>query len=233
MASCHLSILTDSSTVPRLESWATAHTFVLSVDSEAWSNCHFAQTVLDTLLGLPAPPTAWDELYARDALSCIVLRLPRSRTDPPAHTLRTLRLLRCRPWREVREGLQAYGVVSPRVSSVARVSAYIERWYSRPLRLDALARVAGLSVRGLTEAFRDAHHCTVHEYVARKRATSAVHLLATTDEKVEWVAAQCGFGSSSCLYRTVRRLTGSGLRARHDRAALRALQAKLQGEQPP
>lgn len=75
--------------------------------------------------------------------------------------------------------------------------------HAEPLRLDLLAREAGLSRFHFLRTFRDAFGMTPHEYLTRVRLDRAKQLLAADEGSVTSVCFDVGFrsvGSFSTLF---------------------------------
>jgi AraC family transcriptional regulator len=73
--------------------------------------------------------------------------------------------------------------------------------------LTELAALCKLSVRQLTRGFRESRGCSIGEYVARRRLSTAKRLLAQS-ESVKAVAYSMGFSSPSSFSSAFRRSTG-------------------------
>jgi AraC-like DNA-binding protein len=86
------------------------------------------------------------------------------------------------------------------------------RWLDAHLHTQApLAGVAdalAVDQRTVARAFRTAFGVTVKQYQTRAQVDRAIHLLQTTDLKVEAVAFTVGCGCKATLYRLIRRATG-------------------------
>lgn len=96
----------------------------------------------------------------------------------------------------------------PRTSDrVERVVEAIERRYSEPLTLDALARHV-CSARGhVASQFRRETGLTIHRYLTRVRIRHAAELLSR-GEKVEAVMLMVGYHSKKSFYSQFRAHTG-------------------------
>lgn len=91
---------------------------------------------------------------------------------------------------------------------VARARGRIEAQPAAPLRVTALAREAGMNVRGFAKAFKRQHGVTPHQFHILARVREAAHLLANTGETLEDVAEKTGFPNRHYLSRVFKRLTG-------------------------
>jgi AraC family transcriptional regulator of arabinose operon len=100
--------------------------------------------------------------------------------------------------------------------AVARAFSQIDAQVAEPLRTSDLARVAGMSVRRFTKAFKRQHGVTAHQLHIQSRVRKAAHLLANTEETLETIAEMTGFPNRHYLSRVFKRLTGdSPARFRH------------------
>lgn len=86
----------------------------------------------------------------------------------------------------------------PASSEVRRVEAYIEANLDRPIVVDTLVRIAGVSARSLYNGFEKAHGCPPMAFVKRLRLHHARDLLIKPNETttVTAVALACGFLSA-------------------------------------
>jgi len=85
----------------------------------------------------------------------------------------------------------------------------------QPLDVDTLAGQARMSRRTFTRRFRKANGTTVSDWLRHQRLAAAQRLLETTDQPIELIAAQAGFGSSVSLrqqFREVLRISPSSYR---------------------
>lgn len=101
--------------------------------------------------------------------------------------------------------------------------AYIEANIATDMRVQHIARAAGVSASYLEVLFRQALGMPVHQYVIRRRVDRAVLLLKLSNLPISEVALQTGFAHQSHLALHVRRVTGispKGIRAH--RAGFRA-----------
>jgi AraC-like DNA-binding protein len=104
---------------------------------------------------------------------------------------------------------------------LSRAAAYIHRHYAEPLRLGAVARVAGFAPNYFSLLFKRREKMTFERYLRQVRVERAKQLLATTDLTMQRVAQLSGFGSRIYLaqvFRTSFAVTPFGYR-RRSRAA--------------
>ncbi|NIE63064.1 helix-turn-helix domain-containing protein [Burkholderia sp. Ax-1719] len=76
---------------------------------------------------------------------------------------------------------------------INRVLALIETQFAKPLRLDALAKAAGVSERSLTRHFAQHLGETVGRYITRIRIGHACRMLTETTTPIALVATRSGF----------------------------------------
>ena len=84
----------------------------------------------------------------------------------------------------------------------------------RQLSLDELADAVGTSPRTLARKVEAGVGMTPQRFVQRARVAHAAHLLETTRESVEQVAARVGYADSAAFRRIFRRHTGESPRGR-------------------
>ncbi len=103
---------------------------------------------------------------------------------------------------------------------IADVREYIDKHYAKPLTIERLARLAGLSPFHFIRAFRGAVGQTPHQYLRRRRLDRACELLVTTPMSVTDICDATGFqslGSFSSLFRRVTGESPAQYRARRRR----------------
>jgi AraC family transcriptional regulator len=74
-----------------------------------------------------------------------------------------------------------------------RVKAYIEAHIGQSLRVTELARLARLSARYFSAAFKGSIGEPPHKYVVHCRVRHACHLMVMTQESLSEIALFCGF----------------------------------------
>jgi CheY-like chemotaxis protein/AraC-like DNA-binding protein len=92
--------------------------------------------------------------------------------------------------------------------SVTRAIDYLSRHFDEDLTVDAIAEVSEISSSHLAHLFRAETGLSVRDYLTRVRVTIVQDLLASTDEKLESIAARVGFGDTSHLAHVFQRITG-------------------------
>ncbi|MCB1226344.1 MAG: DNA-binding transcriptional regulator [Verrucomicrobiales bacterium] len=91
---------------------------------------------------------------------------------------------------------------------VARVLQHMAEHLEEPLDVAGLAQAAGMSMRGLHQAFEDHLGTTPAARLRRLRMELAKQLLAGSTEKIEIVAGRCGYPSLNSFFIAFRRETG-------------------------
>lgn len=96
---------------------------------------------------------------------------------------------------------------APTDRPIRRVVDHVHADPAADLSVPRLAEVAAMSERHLLRIFPREVGCTPAAYVERVRVEAARHLLETTDDGVDRIAARAGFGSAETMRRAfVRRL---------------------------
>lgn len=99
----------------------------------------------------------------------------------------------------------------------------MDRDFTRPLDVPALARIALMSPAHFSRRFRAAFGETPHRYLQRRRIERACAKLRDTDASVTAIALEVGFDSLGTFSRTFTALIGrSPTRYRADATPLRA-----------
>ncbi|HEV2372476.1 MAG TPA: helix-turn-helix domain-containing protein [Streptosporangiaceae bacterium] len=112
-----------------------------------------------------------------------------------------------------REGGQAQFIVhdhapAPAGSALEPLLAWLQDNLGRDHTLADIAARAGTSTRTLIRHFREQTGTTPLQWLHRARIRRAQHLLETTTEPVEHIAAQVGFGSPTAFRDRFKRATG-------------------------
>lgn len=105
----------------------------------------------------------------------------------------------------------AAGRMSPREDQnrrLLRARDVMDRDYSRPLDVPALARIALMSPSHFTRGFRATFGETPHRYLQRRRIERAMALLRSSSITVTDVALRAGFESVGTFSRTFRAVVG-------------------------
>ena len=88
---------------------------------------------------------------------------------------------------------------------IERARDTLDRTYTHPRTIEALARDLGLSPQKLKTGFQRLYHTTPGRYVANLRMTQGALLLRTTDVCVEVISARVGYAHPSNFIKAFRR----------------------------
>jgi AraC-like DNA-binding protein len=86
---------------------------------------------------------------------------------------------------------------------------YLSQNYQQAVRVSAVAAASGISVRHLTELFRQETGATLKQYVTQIRVEVVKWMLSATDERLDAIAEFAGFADASHLSRVFARYVGS------------------------
>lgn len=89
--------------------------------------------------------------------------------------------------------------------SVARGLHFIAEHFAEPIGVDDVARAAGMSRRGLHQAFSAHVGCAPGDRIRSVRLDFAKRRLAESDDKIESIAQQCGYPSLNTFFVAFRR----------------------------
>lgn len=89
-----------------------------------------------------------------------------------------------------------------------RVVRHVETQYMFPIKVEAMAKMAGLSRSHFHRLFKEEMGFTLLEYTNRIRVRAAEQMLAEQDRAILDVALACGFQSLSHFYYVFKKLTG-------------------------
>jgi AraC-like DNA-binding protein len=108
------------------------------------------------------------------------------------------------------------GTPAGSLNRIEHVARFLSAHYREDLRVEDIARHAGLHPKYLLSFFRKACRMPLWEYVLMLRLAHAQRLLATTDRTVTDLALDAGFGSLNAFYHAFRKrvpgLTPAGYR---------------------
>ncbi|MHC6225210.1 PAS domain-containing protein [Pseudomonas sp. X10] len=108
--------------------------------------------------------------------------------------------------------LQAARDSHPAYQRLAAVDSYIRERYNRPVTLQDLTRIAGLSVAQLERYCKRIFHLTPRQMIHKVRLEHA-HRLLQTELPITDIALQCGYTDHSAFSRQFKTLTGVSPRA--------------------
>lgn len=93
-------------------------------------------------------------------------------------------------------------------AAIAASAVYINENLSSDLRVDELAKLAGMSEGHYTRMFRKYACITPVDYIARCRVKRFLSLMSAGSTNILDTAFACGFTSASGFYKTFRRICG-------------------------
>ncbi|GAA2711289.1 GlxA family transcriptional regulator [Actinoplanes palleronii] len=113
-----------------------------------------------------------------------------------------------------REGGQAQFIVpeqppTPRGSVLEPLLSWMQENTDADVTLDDLAARGGMSIRTLNRRFREQTGTTPLQWLLRARIRRAQHLLEATDQPVEQIAGQVGFGSPTAFRDRFKLIVGT------------------------
>lgn len=85
---------------------------------------------------------------------------------------------------------------------------HVHKHFDEPLRLPALAEMAGLSVYQFDQRIRSLFHVTAGQYIVKVRIDAACKRLTTTDEAIAQIALSCGYSDQSAFSRQFKQAVG-------------------------
>ncbi len=86
----------------------------------------------------------------------------------------------------------------------------MDRAYTEPLDVPALAEIAHVSEAHFIRTFRATFGETPHRYLQRRRVERAMFLLRATDRSVTDICLDVGFNSLGTFSRSFRQIVGEG-----------------------
>ncbi|MCC8953211.1 helix-turn-helix transcriptional regulator [Bradyrhizobium sp. Pear77] len=98
------------------------------------------------------------------------------------------------------------GGLSPRV--LRRLREYIDANIEQRISVEALARLANLSVCYFVRAFKQSVGLTPHDYLIRRRVERTMEMLSSTDLSLSEIALAAGFADQSHCARRFRQHVG-------------------------
>ena len=104
--------------------------------------------------------------------------------------------------------LPAWSVVKPENRKLARVLDHIHKCLADPLRLPALAEMAGLSAYQLDQRMRQLFGVSTAQFIMRSRIARACQLLQADTGAVSGIALACGYSDQAAFTRAFRQATG-------------------------
>lgn len=89
-----------------------------------------------------------------------------------------------------------------------RMATLVATHYREPLTIKDIAEAVPMAPAYAMRLFRKFSGMTLHEFLMHHRVSHAKRLLATTDETIDRIAAESGFGSPARFYACFRKLVG-------------------------
>lgn len=108
------------------------------------------------------------------------------------------------------KGLQAFplkGFLAPKNERLKNVLCYIEQNYTEKITLDSVAAKFGFSVRNLTRLFKK-ENISFNNHVNYLRIIHAIEKFTDSNESIEKIAFEVGYGTASNFSRTFKKHTG-------------------------
>jgi LacI family transcriptional regulator len=96
-------------------------------------------------------------------------------------------------------------MLAVRHQGVARALHFIAEHFASPISVEHVARAAGMSMRGLHQAFEEHANCTPGEKIRAVRLDLAKRLLSSTEEKIETVAHLSGYPNLNTFFIAFRK----------------------------
>lgn len=93
-------------------------------------------------------------------------------------------------------------------AAVAKAVRHLQENLSDPLRVGALAALAGLSAYQFERRIGRIFHLTVGQLIQKTRMEAALRMLRDTDELIARVAQDCGYSDQSAFTRKFRQTVG-------------------------
>lgn len=94
------------------------------------------------------------------------------------------------------------------VINVENAVKYIDDNFRNNIRVEYLCKKAGVSKSVFSDLFKRMMHCTIIEYVQKKRIDEARNLLLSTNKSVLEIAFEVGYENYKYFYNLFRKMTG-------------------------
>ena len=104
--------------------------------------------------------------------------------------------------------LHAPGTQDANFTALSGAIGHIHRHFDEPLRLPALAEMAGLSVYQFDQRIRSLFHVTAGQYLVKVRIDAACKRLTDTAEPISQIALDCGYSDQSAFSRQFKQAVG-------------------------
>jgi AraC-like DNA-binding protein len=96
----------------------------------------------------------------------------------------------------------------PPLHGLSKAIAHVRDKFSEGIRMEELARLAGLSQRQLQRKFQGFFGVSPHSFILKTRLLSACQRLRETDRSLAEIADECGFADQSAFSRHFRAQIG-------------------------
>ena len=126
------------------------------------------------------------------------------------HSMAILNVVLCRP--------EFHWLNHPVQENMVAVVRHIETSLAQPLEVPGLALMAGLSLRGFSNAFKRHQGTSVSRFIIQVRVREAARLLTHSTETLDAIACKTGFPNRNYFSRVFRNITGESpalFRAKH------------------
>lgn len=104
--------------------------------------------------------------------------------------------------------LHSPGAQGEDYAALSAAVEHIHRHYDEPLRLPALAEMAGLSVYQFDQRIRGLFHVTAGQYLVKVRIDAACQRLTGSREAIAQIALACGYSDQSAFSRQFKQAVG-------------------------
>jgi AraC-like DNA-binding protein len=108
----------------------------------------------------------------------------------------------------ISKDLQAPNEKGTDYSHVAEAIRHIQTRFDQPLKLAAVAALAGLSTYQFDQRIRKIFQITAGQFIHKVRMDAAVRRLRDTDDPVAMIALDCGYSDQSAFTRQFRQTVG-------------------------
>ena len=124
-----------------------------------------------------------------------------------------------RHYKNSQKSLQGTSFSGKTAELIAPALAKIFRDYSKPISVEELASLCGVSKFHFCRVFKKEMKLTVVEYINNYRLSVAEILLKNDELSMEKIAASCGFNDASYFYRCYKKVKNKPLKRREFKAS--------------
>ncbi len=108
----------------------------------------------------------------------------------------------------VQPGMPPSTVTLSQYHKIQQAARYINNNYRNDIRLDAVAKEAGMSPSHFSRIFRKVMGLSYQEYLNSRRITKAKNLLCSSPQSITEIAVSLGFADATGFGRIFKKLTG-------------------------